>query len=222
MSKTKFELIIFDFDGVIVDSEYLYKKANIIALAHAEIDISADELEYRFWGMDYPSILQNLRDEFGTVRTDKFHKVIQPTAHKLFEEELQALPHVIDYIKQTDHAYCIASNSRQAIIKTKLEILGVYHLFEEKYFGADIVAKPKPATDLFMHSADKFGAAYENCLVIEDGVHGIVAASKLGMTSIGFTGASHTIDNHEQKLRDAGAVHIFDDMRHLSDIIASL
>lgn len=216
------DLIIFDFDGVIVDSEYLYKKANIIAMAEADIEINAAELEHRFWGMDYPSILQNLRDEFGAARTDKFHEVIQPTAHKLFEEELEALPHVMDYIEQTPYAYCIGSNSRQEIIKTKLEILGVYHLFEDKYFGADIVAKPKPATDLFEHSANKFGAKYENCLVIEDGVHGIDAASKLGMTSIGFTGASHNIDNHDGLLRDAGAVHIFDDMRELSSIIEGI
>ena len=216
------DLIIFDFDGVIVDSEYLYKKANIIAMAEAGIAISAAELEHRFWGMDYPSILQNLRDEFGVVRTDKFHQVIQPTAHRLFEQELEALPHVMDYIKQTPYAYCIGSNSRQQIIKTKLEILGVYHLFEGKYFGADMVAKPKPATDLFEHSAKKFNAAYEHCLVIEDGVHGIAAATKLGMTSIGFTGASHNIDNHDGLLRDAGAVHIFENMHQLPAVIEGI
>lgn len=216
------DLIIFDFDGVIVDSEYLYKKANVIALAKADINIATDELDHRFWGMDYPSILQNLRDEFGAARTDKFHALIQPLAHELFEQELEALPHVMDYIQQTDYAYCIGSNSRQQIIKTKLEILDVYHLFEDRYFGADIVTKPKPATDLFEHSANKFGATHQHCLVIEDGVHGIEAAAKLGMTSIGFTGASHKIDNHAGLLRDAGAVHIFDDMRQLPNIIEGI
>lgn len=218
----KFELLIFDFDGVIVDSEYLYKKANIIAFKHADIDIASDELDHRFWGMDYPSILANLRAEFGTAKTDVFHDVIQPTAHKLFEQELEALPNVIEYIQQSDYPFCVGSNSRQEIIKTKLEILGVYELFADKYFGADIVAKPKPATDLFEHCADKFGASYANCLVIEDGIHGIEAASRLGMTSIGFTGASHNIDNHQQLLRDAGAVHVFDDMLELHDIIEGL
>ncbi|MGL1919756.1 MAG: HAD family phosphatase [Hyphomicrobiales bacterium] len=216
------ELIIFDFDGVIVDSEYLYKKANIVALKQADIQIADHELDKRFWGMDYPSILENLRQEFGTARTDRFHEIIQPTAHKLFEEELEALPHVIDYVKQTQYDYCIASNSRQEIIKTKLEILDIYGLFSERYFGADIVAKPKPATDLFEHAADKLGAKYENCLVIEDGVHGITAAGRLGMTSIGYTGASHNIENHDELLTDAGAVHIFDDMRDLPQIIAGL
>lgn len=222
MKKSDFELIIFDFDGVVVDSEHLYKKANIVALAKADINIEAEELDQRFWGMDYPSILQNLRDEFGAGKTDIFHQVIQPTAHQLFEQELEALPHVIEYIQQTPYAYCIGSNSRQEIIKTKLEILGVYELFRDKYFGADLVAKPKPATDLFAHSAAKFGVAHQDCLVIEDGVHGIVAAKKLGMTSIGFTGASHNIDNHENRLQDAGAVRIFNDMRDLPQLIESI
>lgn len=213
------ELIIFDFDGVVVDSEHLYKKANIIAFEQADINIAADELDHRFWGMDYPSILANLRAEFGTAKTDLFHDIIQPTAHKLFEQELEALPFVMDYIRQTPYAYCISSNSRQEIIKTKLKILGVYELFQDKYFGADLVAKPKPAIDLFVHSAAKFGASHKHCLVIEDGIHGISAANKLGMTSIGFTGASHNIKDHNKLLQEAGAVQIFDDMRQLPKII---
>lgn len=216
------DLIIFDFDGVIVDSEYLYQKANIIALAEAGISIAEDELSHRFWGMDYPSILKNLREEFGAARTDIFHQVIQPTAHKLFEDELETLPHVVDYIEQTEYKYCIGSNSRQAIIQTKLQILAISHLFDGKYFGADLVAKPKPAPDLFKHCADKFNANPAHCLVIEDGVHGIESATKLGMTSLGFTGASHEINNHEQLLREAGAVAVFSDMRELPGLIGTI
>lgn len=219
---TRFDLLIFDFDGVIVDSEYLYKKANIIAFEQADIHIAAEQLDKRFWGMDYPSILANLRAEFGAAKTEKFHEVIQPTAHRLFEQELEALPHVIDFIEQTNYAYCIGSNSRQEIIKTKLEILGVHHLFEGKYLGADMVAKPKPAIDLFERLALDNRAEPQKCLVIEDGIHGIEAANRLGMTSIGYTGASHNIDNHAQLLREAGAVHVFDNMRELQQIIEEL
>ncbi|NRA87097.1 MAG: HAD family phosphatase, partial [Rhizobiales bacterium] len=106
------DLIIFDFDGVIVDSEYLYKKANIIALKQAYIDIPDDDLNHKFWGLSYTDILNMLRNEFGAARTDMFDDIIQPIARKMFEDELEAIPHVIDFIEASPHEFCIGSNSR--------------------------------------------------------------------------------------------------------------
>lgn len=218
----KIELVIFDFDGVIVDSEYLYKKANIIALAQAGISIPDEELNQKFWGLDYKSILNLLTKEFGDNNTQKFHNLIQPLAKQIFIDELEAIPNVLEYIEAMPYEFCIGSNSRTIIIKEKLDMLGLLDLFANKYYGADLVAKPKPAIDLFKHCADSFGVDYRNCLVIEDGTHGIVAARKLGMTSIGFTGASHQIDDHANLLFEAGAVAVIDDMLQLHSIVESL
>ena len=132
------------------------------------------------------------------------------------------MPHMLSFLQVTDLAYCIASNSKMTRLMINQQATGIADIFDGKTYSADMVGHAKPAPDLFLYAAQQMGFEPETWLVIEDGAHGIKAANAASMLSIGFTGGSHCKDGHAGRLRDAGALHVFDDMRELADIINSL
>ncbi len=216
------ELIIFDFDGVIIDSEHLYNKANFKILNQVGINLSEAELHSRFIGMHFKQMLDELTNEFGVERTQNYANNIQDEIWQIMDNELAAIPHIIEFLETTDLPYYVGSNAGHAWIIKKIEMLGVGHLFNNNVIGADSVPNPKPAPDMFKLAADRAGIAYDKCAVIEDGIYGLHAASSLGMAPIGFTGQSLKLDDHHEKLMNAGAILTFDDMRKLPKIIAGL
>lgn len=216
------ELIIFDFDGVIVDSEHIYNKANKNAFIKAGIQISDYDISTRFIGMAFSHMLEMFENEYGTERTEIYKSHVNNEATRLIEEELEAIPHIIEFLENTHLPYYVASNAHTDWTKAKIELLDIEHLFGDILLGIDSVALPKPAPDMFKLAADKANIAYDKCVVIEDGVYGIKAAKHLGMVPLGFTGQANKVPNHHKNLTDSGALLIFDDMRELPKIIAGL
>lgn len=216
------ELIIFDFDGVIADSEHLFIKADRAAFAHAGIAMSEYDMTHRFIGMDDVAIGVLLKKEFGAERTEIYFEHMQKTVAELIEQQLTAIPHVAEFLENTHLPYYVATNGTTQMTRHKIEILGITHLFDDVIIGTDSVAKPKPAPDMFKLAADKANTAYDKCMVIEDGIYGIAAAKSLNMTPIGFVGARHTTQNHAKNLSLAGAILTFDDMRELPTIIKEI
>lgn len=216
------ELIIFDFDGVIVDSEHLYNKANKNAFIHAGIEMSEHDINTRFLGMAFNDMLDIFNRDYGTERTQIYKEKVNSESIRIITEELKAIPHIIEYLENTHLPYYIASNAHTDWTKHKIELLDIEHLFENILLGTDSVKHPKPAPDMFKLAADTMGTAYDKCAVIEDGIYGIQAAKFLGMAPLGFTGQVSKVHNHHQNLTDAGALLIFDDMRELPKIIEGL
>lgn len=216
------ELIIFDFDGVIVDSEHLYNQANKNAFIHAGIKISDHDIETRFIGMDFGRMLEIFNNEYGVERTQLYKDQVNIESTRLIETELEAIPHIIEFLESTHLPYYIASNAPTMWTEKKIELIGIEHLFGDVLIGTDSVKLPKPAPDMFKLAADKAGIAYDKCTVIEDGIYGIQAAKHLGMAPLGFTGQQNKVPNHHENLTKAGALLTFDDMRKLHDIIAEL
>lgn len=216
------ELIIFDFDGVIVDSEHIYNKANRNAFIHAGIKISDHDINTRFIGMDFERMLNIFNNEYGVERTQLYKDHVNVEATRLIEQELEAIPHIIEFLENTHLPYYIASNAHTDWTEHKIDLLNIGHLFDNVLIGTNSVAAPKPAPDMFKLAADKAGIGYDKCAVIEDGIYGIQAAKHLGMAPIGFIGQVNKVHNHHQNLTNAGAIHIFDDMRELPTIIAGL
>lgn len=216
------ELIIFDFDGVIVDSEYLFIKADRIAFAHAGINMSEHDINHKFIGVDFNNIRNILINDYGAERTAIYEKQVLIETQRLIRDELTTIPYIIEFLESTQLAYYVASNGHSQKTQQKIEILGIEHLFNNIIIGIDNVAMPKPAPDMFKLAADNTHTAYNKCMVIEDGIYGIQAAKTLNMLPIGFTGASHIINNHQQNLINAGAIVTFDDMRELPNIIKGL
>lgn len=216
------ELIIFDFDGVIVDSEHIYNKANKLAFIHAGIEISDHDILTRFIGMDFSRMLEIFTNDYGVERTQKYKAHVDIEAKRLIEEELEAIPHILNFLESTHLPYYVASNAHTDWTEAKIKLLDIEHLFADVLLGTNSVALPKPAPDMFKLAADKAGTAYDKCVVIEDGIYGIQAAKYLGMAPLGFTGQMNKVPNHGENLTEAGAILTFDDMRELPKIIAGL
>lgn len=216
------ELIIFDFDGVIVDSEHLYNKANRNAFIHAGIKISDHEISTKFIGMAFSHMLEMFKRDYGNERTQLYEARVNIEAAEIIKNELEAIPHIIEFLENTHLPYYVASNAHTDWTKHKIDLLNLDHLFEDILLGTDSVAQPKPAPDMFKLAADKAGTAYDKCVVIEDGIYGIQAAKHLGMVPLGFTGQVSKVPNHHENLTNAGALLTFDDMRKLPNIIADL
>ncbi|MCJ8324934.1 MAG: HAD family phosphatase [Rhizobiales bacterium] len=216
------ELIIFDFDGVIVDSEHIYNKANKAAFIHAGIVMSDHEVNTRFIGMDFGSMLDMFTNDYGAERTLLYKNHVDVESRRLIDQELAAIPHIIEFLETTHLPYYIASNAHTEWTEHKIQLLDIGHLFGDILVGTNSVPKPKPAPDMFKLAADKAGIAYDKCVVIEDGIYGIQAAKHLGMAPLGFTGQIFKLPNHHETLTQAGAILTFDDMRKLPNIIAGL
>jgi HAD superfamily hydrolase (TIGR01509 family) len=117
---------------------------------------------------------------------------------------------------------CVASSSAPEQIRRKLELTGLLGLFGENLFSATMVARGKPAPDLFLYAAQQLATATDRCLVIEDSPAGIDAALAAGMTAIGFSGGSHCGPGHGARLEKHGAPLVIDDMHDLATAIAKL
>lgn len=216
------ELIIFDFDGVIVDSEHIYNKANKLAFNHAGIEMSDYDVNTRFIGMDFSRMLEIFVNDYGQERTQLYKNHVDLEARRLVDQELVAIPYIIEFLENTHLPYYIASNADTEWTEHKIKLLDIEHLFGDVLIGTNSVAKPKPAPDMFKLAADKAGVAHNKCVVIEDGIYGIQAAKHLGMVPLGFTGQEFKLPNHHENLTDAGAILTFDDMRKLPNIISEL
>jgi HAD superfamily hydrolase (TIGR01509 family) len=137
-----------------------------------------------------------------------------------FESELKGVEGLREALSTLGAPVCVASSSPPERIRASLRIVGYADLFGARVYSATEVARGKPAPDLFLHAARTLGVAPRTCLVIEDSVPGVVAARSAGMTAFGFTGGAHAYGReYRERLAEAGAVAIFDDMRELPDLI---
>ena len=211
--------LICDCDGVLIDSE---------AVAAAVI---VQELETRWPGLDIAPVVMPLLG----MRTER---VLQGAASAL---RMTLTSGDIDAIRLTVGASAIkapmvagidaalaqipltkacASNSDRGYVEAVLERTGLVKHFGSRLFCADTVEAPKPAPDVYLAAAREMGVHPEACLVIEDSVAGVTAATAAGMTVYGFIGGGHASDEQVDTLRRLGAQHIFDDMKLLPDLVA--
>lgn len=219
-----FDLIIFDCDGVLVDSEIIAADVESKLLTEAGYPISIEEMGERFAGMTWQNILFQVEREasipISASLLDKSEKLLDMR----LEQDVQAIAGVEAALSRLKLKRCICSNSSTARLdmmlgKVGLKRLFAPHIFSAKDLGADRV-KPKP--DIFLHGAEQMGVSIEHVVVVEDSVHGIHAARAAGMRVIGFTGASHTYPSHADKLTDAGAETVISRMNDLPGIVAAL
>ncbi|MBL1419017.1 MAG: HAD-IA family hydrolase [Alphaproteobacteria bacterium] len=216
------ELVIFDFDGVIVDSEHLSSAVLAETLQQVGVPLRQDDIVNQFTGLDFASMMSQLVVDYGQEKIELFADKIENNYTQKMRTELQLIPHILAFLQTTKLAFCIASNSKMSRLLNNQQNTNIADIFSGKTYSADMVKHPKPAPDLFLYAAQQMGFAPEVCLVIEDGAHGIKAANDAGMPSIGFTGGSHCKDGHAQRLTNAGALHVFDNMSELTNIINNL
>ncbi|MFT6451779.1 MAG: HAD superfamily hydrolase (TIGR01509 family) [Halocynthiibacter sp.] len=185
------ELIIFDCDGVIIDSEIISAQQLIDALAPMGIDIDLDFVARNFLGRSYPMVMEEIRRAFGVNLPPSFEDEYRARLLAAFERDLKIIPHVAEVIESLDRPFCLATSSSPARAARSLEIVGMAQAFSKKVYTASLVAKGKPAPDLFLHVAAEFGVEPAHCLVIEDSLNGVRAAKSAGMPVWRFIGGSH-------------------------------
>jgi HAD superfamily hydrolase (TIGR01509 family) len=218
-----FKLVIFDLDGVLVDSEPISSRVTAAALSEAGIEISAAEVCERFLGVSTESMLRAIEAEHGCRLPEDFQENLRARILTAFEHELEPVPGIVALLDSLPVDRCVASSSHPERIRRSLELVSLLERFAPHLFSATMVSAGKPAPDLFLLAAAKMVAEPASCLVIEDSEVGIRAAKAAGMTAFGFTGAGHVRPKtHAPRLQAAGADAVFAEMPALLALIGRL
>ena len=212
---------MFDCDGVLVDSETVSCRVDSELFAEIGIKVGVDEISERFVGTTSREMCEILGREHGVDVPEAFRRRLLDTILARFETELAAIDGVADALARLPQPRCVASSSEPHRIRRSLELTGLLAHFEPHLFSAKMVARGKPAPDLFLHAAERMGFAPADCLAIEDSVAGVTAARAAGMTVLGFTGGGHCGPGHGERLQRVGADLVFADMRALPDLVAA-
>jgi HAD superfamily hydrolase (TIGR01509 family) len=216
-----FDLVIFDCDGVLVDSELISCRAHASTLTRHGYPITEDQVLERFLGVSDREARLMIEAELGRELPDDFELEVKQATLKFYAGDLRAIAYVSEAIAALDAPKCVASSGTPEKIKHGLDCAGLYDVLAPHIFSATQVSRGKPAPDLFLFAAKSMGATPARCLVIEDSVAGVTGALAAGMPVLGFHGGSHCRPGHAEKLRTAGAVLTFDDMRQLQDLVAA-
>jgi HAD superfamily hydrolase (TIGR01509 family) len=216
-----FDLIIFDCDGVLVDSELISCRAHATTLARHGYAITEEQVLERFLGVSDSDARRMIEADLGRALPEDFEHQIRQATLKFYAGELRASAHVGEAIAALDLPTCVASSGTPEKIRHGLECAGLHDVLAPHIFSATQVPRGKPAPDLFLFAAESMGAAPARCVVIEDSVAGVTGARAAGMRVLGFCGGSHCRAGHDDKLRAAGALLTFDDMRQLPAIVTA-
>lgn len=221
---TGIDLIIFDCDGVLVDSEIIASQVQAELVSKAGYPISVEEMNERFAGMTWRDTLLTIEKEASVPLSASLIDKVDAILDNRLARDVKIIDGVKPALMQIALPHCICSNSTSARLAAMLGKVGIRdhfgtHIYSARDLGPDRV-KPKP--DIFLHGAAQFGVDPARVLVIEDSVHGIHGARAAGMRVVGFTGGSHTYMAHADRLTDAGAETVIARMAALPGVITAL
>jgi HAD superfamily hydrolase (TIGR01509 family) len=223
MIASRFELVIFDCDGVLVDSEPITNGAHAELLTTCGYPIAEHDLVERFCGMSDAEMLAIIEREWGRALPLSYTERVGVMIEYGFCQSLAAIEGVTEALDALRLPICVASSSAAEQIRRKLELAGLLDRFgQNKLFSAALVARGKPAPDLFLYAAQRLGAPPDRCLVIEDSPAGIEAACAAGMIAIGFCGGSHCGPEHGSRLQARVAALVIADMHKLVGAMSNL
>jgi len=218
--------LIYDFDGVIADSEVLVNTAMAEGVTRLGFPMTAEQSIATYLGMRWPEVVARtgvLLTERGLVPPEDFGGTLKANIHCRFKGELREVPGARATIRQfAAQPHAIASSSSADRLALCLEALDLTEDFGAHVYSAELVTNGKPAPDIFLLAAERLNAHPADCIVIEDSPGGIRAARAAGMTAIGLHAAAHLAPGHDIKLRDAGAHFIAQDWNAARAVIAAL
>ncbi len=187
-----FDLVIFDCDGVLIDSEIISAKMLVEELSKLGVTINLDYVATHFLGRSYPTVMKQIRTEFGLNLPPEFEDQYRERLMAAFQSELRITPHVKDVLARLDLPFCVATSSSPRRAEMSLRLVGLQALTGPRLFTSTMVERGKPAPDLFLHAMQQMGVADPaRCLVIEDSLNGIRAARAAQMQVWRFAGGSH-------------------------------
>ena len=214
MTSKQFALVIFDCDGVLVDSELITNRVFASMLSELGMTVTLEEMFDRFVGRSMTQCLEAIRGSLGRDVPEDFVGQYHLRSAAALKAELKAVPGIEAALEAIQVPYCVASNGSHEKMQTTLGITGLLPKLKDKLFSVSEVSRGKPFPDLFLYAAGKFGVAPSACAVIEDTPTGVAAGVAAGMTVYGY--CAHT---PAQRLIEAGAHCVFDDMGALPELL---
>jgi len=210
-----FELVIFDCDGVLVDSERIAVRVEAELLAELGWPLSQAEIVERFMGRTTEYMDEAIEAQLGSRLPGDWSDQFQRRYREAFAAELVPVDGVLDALDQIAVPTCVASSGSHDKLRFTLGHTGLYERFEGRIFSGYEVANGKPAPDLFLHAAARMGAGPARCAVVEDSLYGVLAARAAGMRVFGYAGGLTPADRLEGE-----ATVVFEDMRELPRLLA--
>lgn len=214
---TRPELVIFDCDGVLVDSEIIAVQVDQAVLTELGWPLSEAEIIERFMGRSHAFFVAEVEAHVGARLPADWDAEFEHRYLEAFEADLEAVDGIVEALDAIDVPTCVASSGSHKRIRLTLGITGLWTRFEGRIFSAEEVAEGKPAPDLFLHAAERMGVAPGSCIVVEDSVYGVQAARRAGMRVFGYAGGLSATG-----LLEAGGALVFEDMRELPALIRGL
>ncbi len=214
----KIDLVIFDCDGVLADSELMAFQAQAEVISEAGIPLTAKDIE-PYMGVVGTEMYKDIANKHNHPLPGDMSERFVQRIMQLAESEPVDMPGIKDVLRNLEQKYCVASNGEIARLRGTLTAAQLDGFFNGNVFNAEMVTRGKPAPDLFLYAAQQMNVPPADCLVVEDSVHGVSAGLAAGMTVFGFTGGCHCPPDHGQRLFELGASLIFDDLRQLPDLI---
>jgi HAD superfamily hydrolase (TIGR01509 family) len=208
------QLVIFDCDGVLVDSEPVANRTLALMLREQGLDLTQEQMFETFVGFSMAHVMRMIENMLGRAPPETFLRDLQARTFEAFQAELRAMPGIEDALDRLGVPFCVASSGDHEKMRTTLGITGLWSRFAGRIFSVTQVARGKPAPDVYLFAAKQLGAEPARCLVVEDTPPGVQAGVAAGMTVFGFCAYTP-----EHKLKAAGAHLTFDDLRRLPDLL---
>lgn len=205
-------MVIFDCDGVLVDSERLAVRTEAEILASLGWPLTEAEIVERFVGRSAAHMQQEIEQQLG--RRIDWDAEFEPRYREVFERELVPVPGIVDALDKIATPICVASSGSHDKMRFTLGKTGLFDRFDGRIFSVDQVEHGKPAPDVFLFAAAQMGATPDRCAVVEDSVSGVTAALAAKMSAFAFSGGVTS----SEALSVEGAV-VFDDMLKLPDLL---
>lgn len=214
MGKMGFELVIFDCDGVLVDSEPIINRIFAETLTEFGFPITHTEVTQKFVGKSLKTCLEIIEQSYNKPLPKNFIEVCKEREFAALQQELQPVSGIMEVLEQLTLPKCVASNSSHRHIQFVLKLTGLLHKFDGKIYSCYDVPRPKPFCDVYLYAAEQMNTNPEHCVVIEDSVPGVQAGYAAGMTVFGYAKYSDPTD-----LTAAGAKIVFNDMQQLFQLL---
>jgi len=212
----RYQLVIFDCDGVLVDSERITNRVFADMLGELGLAFTLEDMFERFIGRSMAQCLDEIAVLLGRPPPTDFTATYRARTKRALETQLRPVPGIEDALAQITIPWCVASNGAHDKMRLTLGLTGLLPHFEGKLFSVTEVARPKPAPDVFLHAASRSGVAPGDCVVVEDTPTGVEAAVAAGMVVLGYAGLTPA-----HRLRAAGAHYLFDRMADLPRLLSS-
>jgi HAD superfamily hydrolase (TIGR01509 family) len=210
------DLVIFDCDGVLVDSELIFARVLAECLSGIDFPATLDEAIALGFGRNRITLAEAITTRYGRTLPDVFFDTFAARSAAAFERELLPMPGIEALLAALPLPRCVASNGRLDRVRQRLGMTRLLPFFDPHVFSASQVAHGKPAPDLFLFAAERLGATPTGCTVVEDSIAGVEAAIAAQMPVVGYCGGSHCPGDHADRLRAAGCSRVFTRMPELA------